>query len=133
MIKRIRRFRERRHDKLRLWILIAIGTIVPITLCWALPNALANQRTNQRNIQATATQSAIVAFRAAHPDYFALCDSPETQSATGSMPTSATILVLQNGAVSDLQIAVPEEWQPEPARTGSAGRRFGRRCRPRSG
>lgn len=114
MIKRLRRFTERRHDKLRLWILIAIGAIVPISLCWALPNMLADQRTNQQHIEATATQSAITAFRAAHPDYFDLCNSPEQQAATGSTPTSATILVLQSGGVSDWQIDVPTKWQPDP-------------------
>jgi putative hemolysin len=94
--------------------MITIGAAIPIFLCWALPNMLAAQRVNQGFAEATATRSAIVAFRAEHPEYFALCDSPEGSLATGEMPSLQTILVLQNGAISDFQVDIPSVQQPVP-------------------
>jgi hypothetical protein len=112
LIKSLRRFRERRHDKIELWALITIGAIVPIFLCWALPNILANQRVNQGYIEATATQSAIAALRTAHPEYFALCDSALQGASADALPSLQTILVLQIGTVSDFQVDVPASQQP---------------------
>ncbi len=112
MIQWIERVRRRRHDKLRLWAALIVGVAVPIVLCWGIPNLLADQRSRQADLAASATASAIAALRAANPGLFALCEQPVPGSPSALEPAALQVLVLQNGAVSDLQTALPPGWQP---------------------
>lgn len=120
MANLIRRFQQRRHDKLKLWILLLAGVAVPIFLCWGLPNLLAAQRDADAEAAATATAEAVDAFRAANPEIFALCESVPTGTeqifAAAEVPADPNILIIQYERPADLQHSLSQAWRYDPSR-----------------
>ena len=110
-----RRFRQRRNDKLKLFVLLVIGVFAPVFACWIMPNIFAAERERQSNVSATATADAFSAFITAHPEVEHLCDNaPEVEAEiepAGLLPSEINLVVIQYSRFSAFQSALPPTLQ----------------------
>ena len=110
----IRRFKERRHDKLKLWIGMLVGAALPLLVCWVVPNLWANRRERIKVQEAQAAQAAEDAFITEYADQIALCDrEDDIVDESAQMPADLRVVVIQYKKAAVIQDNLPEAWQPQ--------------------
>lgn len=110
----IRRFKERRHDKIKLWIGLLIGAALPILVCWTMPNLWASWREYTAAHKAQAAQRAQEVFVTEYADLITLCDREDDQIGVSvSMPAAPRVVVIQHGRQAAVQEHMPDAWSPD--------------------
>lgn len=114
IIRRFRnRFKDRRRDRLKLWIGLLVSALVPILLCWIIPNLVADQRHRNMTMASEATQMANDAFNAEYATLLAYCgDGIPAGEPMAPVPPSPRVVVARHGKRDVFQDNLPAGWQP---------------------
>ncbi len=120
MALNLKRWKGRRHDKLRLWAAMIVGALVPVLACWVAPNVFAGLRDRAAQAQGAATQQVAEAEMQRYAGLIALCEADPPSAAGVPALSALRVLLVRNGRLDEWQAELPAGWQPTGPETVTA-------------